>query len=155
MPTNKTPIKRHAFLQPLSRDHHHALLLVWKIRTGLRKNLEVSRITKYLRWFYSNYLDRHFTTEELLLYRVLGNEHPMIKLALDEHRQIRLLIDNNGEDTGKLDQLANLIEQHVRFEERKLLNEIQQAASDSQLREIHSASTAEGFVENNEDKFWE
>lgn len=155
MSTNNSPIRRHALLQPLSRDHHHALLLVWKIRTGLRKNREISRINKYIRWFYTNYLCQHFTTEENLLYPILGNDHPLIKLALDEHRQIRRLIESNGEETEKLDLLANLIEQHVRFEERTLFNEIQQSASDSQLKQVQAACTAEGFVENDEDKFWE
>ncbi|CDF79955.1 hypothetical protein BN863_22430 [Formosa agariphila KMM 3901] len=35
--TDKKPLKRHKSLQPLSRDHHHGLLLAWKIRADLRK----------------------------------------------------------------------------------------------------------------------
>ena len=31
------PQKRHKALQPLSREHHHGLLLSWKIRSGFNK----------------------------------------------------------------------------------------------------------------------
>ena len=34
------PLKRHAGLVELSRDHHHGLLLSWKIRQGLKKEIE-------------------------------------------------------------------------------------------------------------------
>ena len=34
--------KRHKALQNLSREHHHGLLLSWKIRTGLNKNIEAN-----------------------------------------------------------------------------------------------------------------
>ena len=33
------PQKRHKALQPLSREHHHGLLLSWKIRTGFSKDI--------------------------------------------------------------------------------------------------------------------
>ena len=32
----KTPIKRHDALKHFSRDHHFGLLLVWKIREGVK-----------------------------------------------------------------------------------------------------------------------
>lgn len=37
-------IKRTKALQPLSRDHHHGLLLCWKIRQGIKLNVEPERI---------------------------------------------------------------------------------------------------------------
>ena len=46
------PLKRHKALQPLSRDHHHGLLLSWKIRSGFKKNIDVERIKVYADWFY-------------------------------------------------------------------------------------------------------
>lgn len=42
------PIKRHTALKPLSREHHHGLLLSWKIREGLKRNIEIPRIKKYI-----------------------------------------------------------------------------------------------------------
>jgi len=40
------PIKRNEALKPLSRDHHHGLLLCWKIRQGIKLNIEPERIKK-------------------------------------------------------------------------------------------------------------
>ena len=44
---NHKPQKRHKALQPLSREHHHGLLLSWKIRAGFSKNIEPKRIKVY------------------------------------------------------------------------------------------------------------
>lgn len=35
----KKPIKRNAAIVEFSKDHHFALLLVWKIREGLKKSI--------------------------------------------------------------------------------------------------------------------
>src|SRR5690606_3210653 len=59
-----TPIKRHKALQGVSREHHHGLLLCWKIRTGLAKNISPDRIKTYVDWFFDVYLRPHFELEE-------------------------------------------------------------------------------------------
>ena len=61
------PIKRHKALQPLSRDHHHGLLLSGKIRAGFSKNIEPLRIKNYADWFFKNHLIPHFEITFLLL----------------------------------------------------------------------------------------
>jgi len=58
------PIKRHESIQPLSRDHHHGLLLSWKIRSGISKGVDINRIKKYADWFYTNHIKPHFGIEE-------------------------------------------------------------------------------------------
>jgi hypothetical protein len=73
------PIKRSEFLKPLSREHHRGLLFCWKIRAGIKKNVEVSRIKKYADWFYQNYLVPHFEVEEKYVFPILGNENEFIK----------------------------------------------------------------------------
>lgn len=47
-----TPIKCNEFLKPLSREHHHALLLCWKIKTGISKGVSSKRIKTYADLFY-------------------------------------------------------------------------------------------------------
>jgi len=42
------PIKRNEALKPISRDHHHALLLGWKIRQGIKNKIPAERIKKYV-----------------------------------------------------------------------------------------------------------
>lgn len=41
-------MKRHAALVQLSRDHHYGLLLCWKLKEGLKKEIEVERMSKYI-----------------------------------------------------------------------------------------------------------
>ena len=54
------PQKRHKALQPLSREHHHGLLLSWKIRAGFSENIGPKRIKVYADWFFKNHLIPHF-----------------------------------------------------------------------------------------------
>ena len=67
----RPPIKRHNALQGVSREHHHGLLLCWKIRTGLSKNIPLERIKVYVDWFYTNYLVPHFELEETYMVKSL------------------------------------------------------------------------------------
>ena len=62
--TEKRPLKRNKALKPFSIDHHHGLLLSWKIRTGLRKSIDPTRIGNYVKWFFEHHLQPHFELEE-------------------------------------------------------------------------------------------
>ncbi|MCC6684763.1 MAG: hemerythrin domain-containing protein [Bacteroidia bacterium] len=149
------PLKRHAELQPLSREHHHELLLCWKIRTGLTKNIEVSRIRNYAVWFYEHHLLPHFKTEEKYLFPILGNEHHLIKRALSEHRKISRLVLSETYSYKNLNLIEEVLERHIRFEERILFNEIQFVATNEQLQKIASYHSDTKFADNLTDVFWE
>ena len=151
------PIKRNESLTPLSREHHHGLLLCWKIRTGYRKHIEVSRIQAYADWFYKNHLMAHFEVEEKYVFTVLGNEHELVKRALMEHRKLRKLFERVNDEEKNLGLIEEKLDAHIRFEERVLFNEIQDVASPSELEEIlarHSAQTEIHPDEEWEDEFW-
>ena len=60
----KKPIKRDPAIVTFSKDHHFALLLVWKIRQGLKNEIETSRIINYATHFFDNDLIFHFEEEE-------------------------------------------------------------------------------------------
>lgn len=153
-----TPIKRHASLKPLSHDHHHGLLLCWKIRTGYRKNVEINRIKLYADWFYKNHLLPHFEIEEKYVFPILGNEHELVKRALSEHRKLRRLFEDSEEASKTLGMIEEKLEAHIRFEERFLFNEIQNTAPPKVLEEmmaIHSGlNSGTRSVEEWEDEFW-
>jgi hypothetical protein len=74
------PIKRHISLQPLSRDHHDGLLLKWKINQGISKGVDISRIQKYVDWFFKEHLIPHFRIEEDHLF-ALDKESASVKQA--------------------------------------------------------------------------
>ncbi|GAA3575326.1 hypothetical protein [Snuella lapsa] len=79
---DKKPLKRHKALQPLSREHHHGLLLSWKIRSGLSRNIPVERIKIYTDWFFETHLIPHFEMEEKYIFPILNENYPLIKRAL-------------------------------------------------------------------------
>lgn len=152
--SEKKPIKRHKVLQPLSRDHHHTLLLAWKIRKGLITGIEPVRIKNYVNWFYKTYAAGHFELEEKFIYTVLEAKDERIQKALAEHEQLRALFTSDENIATSLPQLADLLESHIRFEERELFNVIQENAGEEQLRIIEQNSPDEKFVENEEYVFW-
>ncbi len=148
------PQKRHIALQPLSREHHFGLLLCWKIRTGFRKNIDAKRIRVYADWFFKNHLIPHFEMEETHIFSILGNEHELIKRALSEHKILIMLFEEREEDTKTLTKIEEAVEQHIRFEERILFPEIQNVATESQMRHIEKVHQSELFEDNLEDEFW-
>ena len=152
--TNKKPIKRHPALQPVSREHHQGLLLCWKIRTGLAKKVEISRIKTYVDWFYEHHILPHFRMEESTIFPVLGNNHELVRRALTEHRRLKMLFEERTEVDESLRRLEKELEAHIRFEERVLFNEIQNAATPKELEEIKRVHVEEDFRENTSDLFW-
>lgn len=149
------PIKRSEYLKPLSREHHHGLLFCWKIRTGIQKNVEVSRIKKYADWFYQNYLIPHFEVEEKYVFPILGNENELIKKAVSEHERIKQLFESTIEISKNISWIEEELESHIRFEERILFGEIQKFATAEQLQSIEINHSDDKFVDNLTDVFWE
>src|SRR5689334_2601804 len=90
---NTTPIKRSKQLMPFSREHHDALLFVWKIKRGLENNTAVSTIENYIHWFWKNHLEQHFFLEEKLLLGHLDKNKKLADRLLAEHKMIRELIE--------------------------------------------------------------
>jgi hemerythrin superfamily protein len=149
------PIKRIEELQPLSRDHHYGLLLGWKIKQGVSKNVEAERIGSYVDWFYKNFLVDHFEMEERWVFPVLGASDPLVKQALQEHRQIEKMIDEKDHSYSHLLKFGEKLTDHIRFEERQLFNKIQEVASEDQLAEIdRKHNTTEKDDPSWKDQFW-
>ena len=152
-----TPIKRSKELAPLSREHHEGLLFVFKIRQGLKLGIPEVRIGKFCTWSLDRHFDLHFKSEEMLLAPILGETHPMIAQMLQEHKTIRNLFANVhiDADATALQGLAQSINDHIRFEERKLFPLIEQTASPEQLQAIEQSLAATSQAcEPWTDEFW-
>jgi len=148
------PIKRDKNLQGVSREHHHGLLLCWKIRTGFSKGIDVKRIKRYADWFFKTHLVPHFDLEEKYMFPILGNENELVKKALAEHRRLIRLFSETEEVSKSLSLIEEELERHIRFEERMLFNEIQEIATKQQLITISKLHTDEKFIDNTNDEFW-
>lgn len=154
------PLKRHPALVPLSREHHTDLLLVWKIREGLKKGVEPKRMGAYVHHLYGTVLRHHFLQEETYLFAPAGPEDDLVNLALEHHKELRRLIqqcDPSGHpDALGLEQLASLMETHVRFEERTLFPHLEQVLKPSQLQHLQDIQQTEAHAQQDEweDGFW-
>jgi hemerythrin-like domain-containing protein len=149
-----TPIKRAPELKSLSHDHHHGLLLCWKIKTGMAKNIDLQRIKKYVDWFYEIYLKTHFELEEKYVFTILEADNALIEQALKEHRTLNELFESTSDLEINLKRIEKELDSHIRFEERVLFAEIQKAATKEQLKKIEEIHSKEAFIENEDADFW-
>ncbi|RYY82673.1 MAG: hemerythrin domain-containing protein [Chitinophagaceae bacterium] len=114
-------LKRSLPLQPLSREHHEGLLLAWKIRQGLGKGVAMARVAEYVLWFWSAELEDHFRREEAAFLPLLGTA-PLVVRMQEEHVEIEGLLQVLAQipDEALLEDIAQKINDHIRFEERVL-----------------------------------
>lgn len=155
----QTPIKRHPAIVSFSKDHHFGLLLVWKIRQGLNKAVNPERISNYVLFFFKEDLENHFKEEEQLLFNKLAIDDALRKRAETDHRSIYKLIvaiEKNKADATLLNQLADELEKHIRFEERELFNHLQNNIKADDLEVIARRFSNSGKIvdEKWEDSFW-
>ena len=151
------PIKRSQALISLSREHHDGLLLVYKIRQGIKLTIEPERIASYCTWFWKHHLEQHFDNEERVLGPYLDNLGALKDQLFREHSQIRQAMQelNNAPKYPNLENFGQLLNDHIRFEERVLFNEIERSVTPDQLEEIASKLSEEDkAIPIWEDEFW-
>ncbi|MGA8058132.1 MAG: hemerythrin domain-containing protein [Candidatus Binataceae bacterium] len=110
---------------PLSREHHDALLLAWRLRTGDLSKHEPELRAKHVSAFFEYRLINHLKLEGALLFpafrAVLGLEATLIDVLLSDHRELRAkaaTIKTGAHD--QVDSFCGLLERHIRTEERQL-----------------------------------
>jgi hemerythrin-like domain-containing protein len=64
------------------------------------------------------------------------------------------LLNLNPLNSTQLAQFANILKDHIRFEERELYNEIQHVATAEMLASLENIITHTDFIDNVEDEFW-
>ncbi|NJY62583.1 hemerythrin domain-containing protein [Salinimicrobium sp. CDJ15-81-2] len=149
------PIVRHDALKPLSRDHHHGLLLCWKIREGIKKQVAPGRIKDYTDYFFTSQLRPHFRFEEREIFPLLGDHHPMMERAVNEHRRLESLFKEEA-SVEVFSAIETELNRHIRFEERELFQELQKTASKEALQNIRNKEeeVRTPDPEDWDDKFW-
>jgi quercetin dioxygenase-like cupin family protein/iron-sulfur cluster repair protein YtfE (RIC family) len=132
-------MKRHPALVPLSHDHHHALVEARRLRRAADTPESAAAATAFLR-FFADQTVRHFREEEELLFpRVLEFEEAreLLVQALLEHQRLHALtaqlqqsVSAGGEIEDLMRELGELLEAHVRLEERRLFPLIERLLED-------------------------
>lgn len=136
---------RHSSLIPLSHDHHHGLVVALRLKKGGPASLndpwlagEENQVTQLLHFADSELLN-HFLLEEEELFPVLTLEHglaPLLDQLIAEHNMMRGLLGSIRDSPAKhlLKEFGELLEQHIRKEERVLFPLIEQAISEERVQ---------------------
>ena len=133
--------RRHESLIPLSHEHHDALLLAWRLRTGDLSKRESELRARHVSAFFDYRLINHLKLEEEVLFPAIGPvlcvEASLIDLLLDDHRE--LLAKAAAIKAGAHDQVDSfcaLLERHIRTEERQLFVLAQNRMKPAEMAEL-------------------
>jgi hemerythrin-like domain-containing protein len=123
-------MKRSRELKPLSSEHHQALLVAFQLKKALEGHPEAAGAPRDLpglvslaRRFEGQVFAAHAAAEEALLGAHLAGPD-RVRLAA-EHAELKALVAHArtaapGEQRSALAAFADLLERHVRWEEREL-----------------------------------
>ena len=127
--------KRHPSLVPLSREHHHGLLLAFRIKQGLPQTRKPhdspqQQAADSVRFFKES-LAPHFMAEEDILFPAIRTMQPQASSLLDqliqEHATLRDLVAQIARQPSDglrlialLSSFGSILERHIRCEEREL-----------------------------------
>ncbi len=134
-------MKRDPRLHSLSSDHHRALVMARKMSKASRENKIDPAILKEIELFCCNELQPHFIREEQTLLPALEKhgEHKLVRRTFHEHQQMTELAGKIKQKDA-LQQLSQLLKQHIRFEEQTLFRISQEKLSDEELETINKLS---------------
>jgi hemerythrin-like domain-containing protein len=142
-------VKRHRALQPLSRDHHVALVAAQRLRRATANDAGAARST-FLE-FWNEHGAKHFRVEEDVLlpaFAAYGDPgDARIARMLVEHVRIRAAaaaLARGDADLEALHALGTALEQHVRLEEREVFPLIEETLPEEAAeRLVDAVLTAE------------
>lgn len=150
-------MKRHPSLVPLSRDHHHGLVMAQRLilgrSTNPRADWPADRARQAVRLidFFEADLRPHFEAEEAHVFpaanRNLAEGADRTRALIAEHETMRAMIrDLVADPTSALEErltaFGELLRAHIRTEERILFEQMQ-AACDEEALETLGARIAE------------
>jgi hemerythrin-like domain-containing protein len=155
----KQPLKRNKNIIQLSKNHHLTLLFCWKIRTGLKLNVETGRIKAYVQYFWQTHMEPHFNEEETILFATVKDA--AVQKAINEHaaikHQVSEIVTSDYTESLQLKMFADAIDDHVRYEERELFPHLEKTLTETQLeyignqlQQIHNTVCKDDFT----DAFW-
>lgn len=138
-------MKRDARLRPLSRDHHHALVLARFIAAICARSGMDAEAVALVKERFAAEIVPHFAIEDGLLAALegLGVDH-LVKRTRDEHTQMLQLLDSAGAglesgDAQCVCELGILLAEHVRFEEGELYPACERLLSSQALERVAAA----------------
>lgn len=146
-------MKRSAALVRFSREHHPALVMAKRLRSAGDDPTALSQLADAFNASFAAELEPHFCAEEARLLPLLAaaGETALVDRTRREHAEMRALAAEIRRGTaGSLRPLGQLLEAHVRFEERELFAVAEAVLSAAALDDIlrHAADAGGQGGEN-------
>jgi hemerythrin-like domain-containing protein len=137
-------MKRHAALQPLSRDHHVALVAAQRLRRATQATAGDAR--RHFLAFWAEHGAQHFRVEEDVLLPLFARhgdpgDERIVRMLVD-HVGIRatvLALEDGDLDVDQLHALGEALAAHVRLEERQVFPLIEATLSEAAAAELVAA----------------
>ena len=146
-------MKRHPALIPLSRDHHDGLVQAVRLRRAAADGDASARLAAAREFveFFRNDERLHLRDEEEelfpLLLRHVQSEPAPLREARVQHLQLEgfartldVAVTAGSVDRETLGAVGELLDAHVRLEERQLFPLIEELVPDDELRRLELAS---------------
>jgi hemerythrin-like domain-containing protein len=145
-------MKRHPALIPLSRDHHDGLVQALRLRRAARDGDAAARLVAASEFveFFRNEERVHLRDEEEelfpLLLRRVSSQPALLREARVQHVQLErfartlvIAVAAGSVDREPLDAAGELLDAHIRLEERQLFPLIEELVPDDELRRLRLA----------------
>lgn len=140
-------MKRSEALTPLSHDHHQALFVALRLRRAERAS---NQLVDEFRRFWQEHGGPHFRVEEEVLlpfWQRFGSPDPeQVARLAREHLEIRalaMMVAEEGEvELAEIQRLGELLQAHVRYEERELFPLIEADLDASEQERLAAAVLA-------------
>lgn len=129
-------------IQPLSRQHHDELMSCLMIKKGVSKKADIAVLTDFTNTFWNQDLKNHIEAEETILIPFLVKhkfENRYINMVKTDHAIIKSIHErlNKFDHRHKVFEIfANLVEQHIRFEERFIFGKVEELLTAKEMEEL-------------------
>lgn len=135
-------MKRSEALAPLSRDHHHALVVA-RALVNATDETAATAAQQFVEFLAGHEL-AHFAVEESVLLPVIPAEargRELARRVLEDHAFLREALRRLREpaaavDVGSLQSIGGRLRDHVRMEERELFPYLEGSLSEGALEDI-------------------
>lgn len=132
-------MKRSIELKRLSMEHHQALVVAKKVRQAADlAGGQVVQAWNKIQDEYKNEMELHFQKEEKFLLPALNAAglETHVERILYEHKKLRDILEHDQLPAEKLREFAELLKEHVRFEEKELFSAAEDLLSAETLKKI-------------------
>jgi hypothetical protein len=148
-PPGTLGLVRHPALVELSRDHHHVLVQALALRRASKEPLSegTTRVARVALAFHADEIRPHAREEEqVLLPCATGFDPAGCRRITDEHREMEALaariaamLDAGDDPRPLMAELGQLLDDHVRYEERAFFESVQRNLDAAALDRLTTA----------------